>query len=519
MAARRCCSTSTSRCARARSSRCSAATAPANRPRSRRSWGWCRLRPGEVRFDGQRPRASCEPYEIARLGLGYVPEDRRIFTDLTVAENLEVGRQPPRAGARRPGARKGCSQLFPALGRAARAPRRRACRAASSRCCASRARSPATRRAILLDEPSEGLAPVVVEQVAARHRASSSAPASRVLLAEQSRHFTEPRRRPHLRCSKRASSASMSRDMNLERFAWLSVAAALATIALKTLAWWLTGSVGLLSDALESIVNLAAALLALPMLRLAAVAARRRASLRLLQGGILRRRHRRRADRARRRRHPGHRDPAAAAARAARGAGARAWRISAAASLINLGAAIVLLRVGQAPRQHHARGRRPAPDDRRLDLRRRDHRRRRWCSSPAGCGSIRWSRSPWRRTSSGPVSAWCGARRPGCSTRRSRRTTGDAIQKLFDEYAEARRDLPRLSHAARGGAALRLVPPAGARPLERVARAPPVGRDRGAHPLAVPNAARVHAHRADLRPRLLRGPGPRPVARLVARAG
>ena len=58
--------------------------------------------------------------------------------------------------------------------------------------------------------------------------------------------------------------------MRLERYAWLSVAAALATIALKTLAWWLTGSVGLLSDALESLVNLAAALLALSMLRLAA---------------------------------------------------------------------------------------------------------------------------------------------------------------------------------------------------------------------------------------------------------
>lgn len=58
--------------------------------------------------------------------------------------------------------------------------------------------------------------------------------------------------------------------MPLERFAWLSVAAALATIALKTAAWWITGSVGLLSDALESLVNLAAALLALWMLRVAA---------------------------------------------------------------------------------------------------------------------------------------------------------------------------------------------------------------------------------------------------------
>jgi cation diffusion facilitator family transporter len=56
----------------------------------------------------------------------------------------------------------------------------------------------------------------------------------------------------------------------LARFAWLSVATALATIAIKTLAWWLTGSVGLLSDAVESLVNLAAAAVALIMLHVAA---------------------------------------------------------------------------------------------------------------------------------------------------------------------------------------------------------------------------------------------------------
>lgn len=58
--------------------------------------------------------------------------------------------------------------------------------------------------------------------------------------------------------------------MRLEHFAWLSIGAALATIALKSAAWWFTGSVGLLSDALESLVNLAAAALALWTLRLAA---------------------------------------------------------------------------------------------------------------------------------------------------------------------------------------------------------------------------------------------------------
>lgn len=59
--------------------------------------------------------------------------------------------------------------------------------------------------------------------------------------------------------------------MGLERYAWLSIGAALATIALKMLAWWLTGSVGLLSDALESLINLAAAAMALWMLRVAAL--------------------------------------------------------------------------------------------------------------------------------------------------------------------------------------------------------------------------------------------------------
>lgn len=60
---------------------------------------------------------------------------------------------------------------------------------------------------------------------------------------------------------------------SLKRYAWLSIAAALATILLKGLAWWLTGSVGLLSDALESFVNLAGAVMALAMLSLAAMPA------------------------------------------------------------------------------------------------------------------------------------------------------------------------------------------------------------------------------------------------------
>lgn len=60
---------------------------------------------------------------------------------------------------------------------------------------------------------------------------------------------------------------------SLQRYAWLSITTALATIGLKGAAWWLTGSVGLLSDAMESFVNLAGALMALAMLSLAATPA------------------------------------------------------------------------------------------------------------------------------------------------------------------------------------------------------------------------------------------------------
>lgn len=61
----------------------------------------------------------------------------------------------------------------------------------------------------------------------------------------------------------------MQKD-NLTRFAWLSIAAAIVTITLKSAAYWFTGSVGLLSDALESFINLAAAIVALFALKIAA---------------------------------------------------------------------------------------------------------------------------------------------------------------------------------------------------------------------------------------------------------
>jgi len=62
----------------------------------------------------------------------------------------------------------------------------------------------------------------------------------------------------------------MQNRASLTRFAWLSIGAAIATILLKSAAYYLTGSVGLLSDAIESLVNLAGAIMALVMLTIAA---------------------------------------------------------------------------------------------------------------------------------------------------------------------------------------------------------------------------------------------------------
>ena len=142
---------------------------------------------GEIRFQGTALNGR-EPYEIARLGLGYVPEDRRIFTDLTVAENLEVGRQPPRPEAPVWDDDK-LFRLFPALAPMRERRGSRMSGGEQQMLCIARTLA-GNPRAILLDEPSEGLAPVVVEQVARAIGGLKQAGVA-VLLAEQSRHFTE----------------------------------------------------------------------------------------------------------------------------------------------------------------------------------------------------------------------------------------------------------------------------------------------------------------------------------------
>jgi branched-chain amino acid transport system ATP-binding protein len=118
---------------------------------------------GEVLFNGKRI-ARLEPFEIARLGLAYVPEDRRIFTDLSVMENLAVGRLPPRAGAPRWTPEK-LFELFPNLGRMRE--RRGGSMSGGEQQMLAIARSlMGNPSAILLDEPFEGLAPLIVSGVA-----------------------------------------------------------------------------------------------------------------------------------------------------------------------------------------------------------------------------------------------------------------------------------------------------------------------------------------------------------------
>ena len=142
---------------------------------------------GEVRFEGRRIDAL-EPYQVARRGLGYVPEERRIFTGLSVAENLAVGRQPARASAPVWDEPK-LYDLFPVLG-PLRARRGGSLSGGEQQMLAIARTLAGNPKAILLDEPSEGLAPMIVAQVAVAIRKLKRAGVT-VLLAEQSPRFVE----------------------------------------------------------------------------------------------------------------------------------------------------------------------------------------------------------------------------------------------------------------------------------------------------------------------------------------
>jgi branched-chain amino acid transport system ATP-binding protein len=142
-------------------------------------------RRGRVRF-GDTDISRLAPYEIARLGLGYVPEDRRIFTELTVEENLSVGRQRPRVGAPAWDPER-LYGLFPNLGEMRRRPGGRMSGGEQQMLTIARTLM-GNPSLVLLDEPSEGLAPKIVEQMAAAIIAMKREGLSMVI-SEQNLHF------------------------------------------------------------------------------------------------------------------------------------------------------------------------------------------------------------------------------------------------------------------------------------------------------------------------------------------
>ena len=149
-------------------------------------------RRGGVQFLGQ-DIARREPHEIARLGLGYVPEERRIFTDLSVMDNLEVGRQRPRRWPDGTPAPEWTPEtlfaLFPNLGEMPQRPGGRMSGGEQQMLTVARTLM-GQPLLVLLDEPSEGVAPLIVQQMARTIRALKAQGVS-VLLSEQNLPFAE----------------------------------------------------------------------------------------------------------------------------------------------------------------------------------------------------------------------------------------------------------------------------------------------------------------------------------------
>ncbi|MEM7633626.1 MAG: ABC transporter ATP-binding protein [Pseudomonadota bacterium] len=140
---------------------------------------------GTVQFEGN-DITRWATHKVAQAGIGYVPEERRIFGDLTVMENLEVGRQPVRDGL--PAwTVEHLFELFPNL--AERRDNRGKQMSGGEQQMLTIARTlMGNPKLLLLDEPSEGIAPVIVEQMA-QTLLEIKAKGLTVLLSEQNLHF------------------------------------------------------------------------------------------------------------------------------------------------------------------------------------------------------------------------------------------------------------------------------------------------------------------------------------------
>ncbi len=140
---------------------------------------------GSVRFL-DKDITGLPPHKVAKMGLGYVPEERRIFTDLTILENLEVGRQPPRDGVFS-WTTEALFGLFPNLSER-QGNRGKELSGGEQQMLTIARTLMGNPRLLLLDEPSEGIAPVIVEQMAdtiLRLKAEGLP----VIISEQNLHF------------------------------------------------------------------------------------------------------------------------------------------------------------------------------------------------------------------------------------------------------------------------------------------------------------------------------------------
>ena len=142
---------------------------------------------GSIEFLGQE-LVGKPPYQIAKMGLGYVPEERRIFTDLTILENLEVGRQPARDGVIEWSIDM-LFELFPNL-KERRDNRGKALSGGEQQMLTIARTLMGNPKLLLLDEPSEGLAPVIVEQMA-KTILTLKQEGLAVLISEQNLHFAK----------------------------------------------------------------------------------------------------------------------------------------------------------------------------------------------------------------------------------------------------------------------------------------------------------------------------------------
>ncbi|MEZ5727408.1 MAG: ABC transporter ATP-binding protein [Burkholderiaceae bacterium] len=149
-------------------------------------------RRGRIGFMG-RDISRAAPHVVASMGLGYVPEDRRVFTDLTVMENLAVGRQPlrhwPDGAAAPQWSPERLFGLFPNLGEMPDRPGGRMSGGEQQMLTVARTLM-GNPFLVMLDEPSEGVAPVIVEQMVHMIQELKAAGVS-ILLSEQNIHFAE----------------------------------------------------------------------------------------------------------------------------------------------------------------------------------------------------------------------------------------------------------------------------------------------------------------------------------------